>query len=63
MIANDFVKVNLNHKEYITPIMQEWLENHKDKIFRVEKIENNLCKLIGIRFLIDEKLLEVYTWL
>ena len=55
----DKVKLNFNHKRILSDSMQEWMEEHKDIIFKVERTLDDAVKLFKVNFWITQDLLEI----
>jgi len=53
----DLVKPNPQHTRVVNKEMQEWLENNKDRIYKVERIYEESVKLYKIDFWISADLL------
>ena len=53
----DKVKVNFEFTRYITDDMRDWILEHKDVVFKIEKIVDNSIKLFKVNFWITEDLL------
>jgi hypothetical protein len=57
----DKVKLNLNYTRILNDSMKEWMAEHKDIIFKVEKISDETVKLYKVDFWITKDLLEVIS--
>jgi hypothetical protein len=57
MKPKDLVIINKNHDKILNEDMKKWVENHKNKIFCVERSYNNSTKLYGVNFWISNDLL------
>jgi len=45
--------------QFVNPEFIVWLYSHKDKVFKVEKVDGNACKLVRVNFWISKDFLEV----
>ena len=55
----DKVKLNLSTNRILSQPMKEWMIEHKDRSFRVERVVDGTVKLFKVDFWISEDLLIV----
>lgn len=53
----DKVKLNFNHSRILNESMKDWMIEHKDAVFKVERCLDGAVKLYKVNFWITEDLL------
>jgi hypothetical protein len=51
------MKLNLSYNRIVCEEMIAWIEEHKDRVFTVEKSDRDAIKLFGVGFWITKDLL------